>query len=90
MPALAEAGYYSTVTQGGFTVATSGYIRINPNQIEPFAGQRLVDHVAKRIGAEAGGRAQLTLARPVLLRARGDKTLRRANPMKMFATICNF
>jgi hypothetical protein len=37
VPALAEAGYYSTVTQGGFTVATSGYIRINPNQIEPFA-----------------------------------------------------
>jgi hypothetical protein len=36
-PALAEANYTSAVTQGGFTVPTSGYININPNQIEPFA-----------------------------------------------------
>jgi hypothetical protein len=34
---LALAGYTSAVYQGGFTVATGGYILINPNQIEPFA-----------------------------------------------------
>ena len=34
-------------------------------------------------------RARETVARPVWLRARGDKMLRRANTMKMFATLCN-
>ena len=38
---LANSWYYATVAQGGFTLATSGFININPAQIEPFANWQL-------------------------------------------------